>query len=353
MGTRLVRAGAAWLPVLALLLVTLASPSPTSARAQGRLDVSPGRYYAGQSLTWTGDLGVAGKRTIRLQRNLGRAGDAWEDVEGFRSSSRADGSFSFSFPGPGMRNVSYRVVADGAVTQPVSFTPRFQEVVLGADPTGRCAPDGLAVAGEEVRLEVDTAPPAVGPNDPFPLPGRELTLQRRVQTDQWDPVATGAAGDNGLESFPLTLGTTGEVVYRVRMERWTTGGDDVGWFPSFPTYVDVVARPAPATALAAGDVTQTSATLTWSLPADASRTEVVVTRLPGGTAPTQPGQPGAASYELPAGRTAFTDSSLQPSTEYTWAVFTRNGHGVCDDDAPAASATTLDPPPPSVSGRSR
>ena len=34
--------------------------------------------------------------------------------------------------------------------------------------------------------------------------------------------------------------TDQDTVYRVRQEDWTEGGSKIGWYPSFPTYVDVV-----------------------------------------------------------------------------------------------------------------
>jgi len=51
----------------------------------------------------------------------------------------------------------------------------------------------------------------------------------------------------------LTAGAPGTVVYRVRQENWTVGGNEIGWFPSFPTYVKVFdpsALRAPSPALA-------------------------------------------------------------------------------------------------------
>ena len=216
--------------VLALLAASLAAPGPPAAAGPaGALTVTPERHYPGQLLTWTGNLGVPGRQQVRLQKHLNRAGDTWEEVPGSGAWTAEDGSFSFTFPAPAMRGISYRVVGDGVATDDHLFWADHQEVTL--EPRS-------PVAGKRFRVVVDTAAAS-----PIVLPGRAVSLQRRLG-DGWETVATGAADDEGRAVLRTRVRQPGTVVYRARAEDWTDNGDQVGWFPSFPTYVDVASATA-------------------------------------------------------------------------------------------------------------
>src|SRR3712207_2599413 len=122
-------AAVAWLPVVGLTLVTLAAPS--TPQAAGTLQVSPGEYYGGQWLTWTGDLGVNGRTRIKLQKNLSRTGDKWEPVLYFpKTYTEADGSFSFGWYAPAMNDIRYRVVGGKAATAAWTFQATHQDITL-------------------------------------------------------------------------------------------------------------------------------------------------------------------------------------------------------------------------------
>ena len=54
------------------------------------------------------------------------------------------------------------------------------------------------------------------------------------------PVGTASVDSQGIADFELMVPDPGPVVYRARAEAWTADGSTVGWFPSFPTTVDVV-----------------------------------------------------------------------------------------------------------------
>jgi hypothetical protein len=57
----------------------------------------------------------------------------------------------------------------------------------------------------------------------------------------------------------------GVVVYRVREENWFEGGDKIGWFPSFPYYVNVTgALQAPQAQGPVAPSARTTAGFTWS-----------------------------------------------------------------------------------------
>ena len=76
-----------------------------------------------------------------------------------------------------------------------------------------------------------------------------LTLQERTvdqvgvpsYTDQWTTLDTTTTNAQGKGVF-TGVTTDADTVYRVRQEDWTEGGSKIGWYPSFPTYVDVVER---------------------------------------------------------------------------------------------------------------
>ena len=89
------------------------------------------------------------------------------------------------------------------------------------------------------------------------FPGRVLTLQDRDSKGRWHKLDTTTTDSNGNGSFVVPASDPGCRVYRVREEDWTKGGSKIGWFPSFPTAVDVIAsasssgscatpRPAPS-----------------------------------------------------------------------------------------------------------
>ena len=223
------------LAALALTGVLVAPGSPAtgstaqapSARASlGTLSVSPTKFVSGQSLLWTGKLPHAGVRTITMQRFLNRPGDSWIDVQGFKAQTNADGSFSFHYPAPDMLDIGFRVKSGRYATTKLDLFPKYQDVVLKTD--------GPAVAGQPFTIVADTTTTGA----PV-FQGRTLTLQRRVDASTWTDLGTTTVGGMGKGTFSVTESTAGTQVYRVIEEDWTTGGNQIGWYPSFPTYVTV------------------------------------------------------------------------------------------------------------------
>jgi len=213
----------------------------------GSLTYSPQAYVGGQAITFSGNLGVSGKRRITLQQHMNRPGDSWFPVRGFSGATAADGSFGFLFPAPAMFGIRYRVVGKGGVvTPPVSFSAKAQDLtmwVAGQDPIVPGVPD-LAIAGVPFTIAVDTTPSLFRRPETIGLPvfaGRGLTLQRRVDGDTWESIGRSSVGADGLGFFPGVTAAVGTVAYRVVADDIATGANRIGWMQTFPTYVDVLA----------------------------------------------------------------------------------------------------------------
>jgi hypothetical protein len=219
-----------------------AADERSARRGLGSLQVTPGSLFvAGQQLTFTGDLGVSGVRKIHLERNMNRIGDTWGVVEGFRAKTKPDGTFTFTYPAPSMFGMSMRVAAKGYATRSREFVAKSQDLTLSTPQLPGLEQNEVPM-GLPFTIHVDTTPTLVGrPDLPAPaIPGRVLTLQRQIDADSWQTVATSVTGLLGNGAFVQTVAEPGTVTYRVRQEDWTGGGDKIGWFPSFPFTVRVV-----------------------------------------------------------------------------------------------------------------
>lgn len=234
--------------LVATMLATTAPGGAATAddrpakRGLGSLLVTPGSLFiAGQQLTFEGDLGIKGVRTIHLEQHMGRIGDTWGVVEGFKAKTKPDGTFKFSYPAPSMFDITMRVAAKGASTSGWTFDAKSQDLTLST-PKLPGLDQNEVLMGVPFSILVDTTPTMVGRPDlpPPPLPGRVLTLQRRLGDNTWQTVATSVTGLLGNGSFLPTVATPGYVTYRVRQEDWNLTGDKVGWYPSFPFTVRVV-----------------------------------------------------------------------------------------------------------------
>lgn len=242
---------ASWRTVIAVLtalgLLVVGAPAPgagpeAAARASLTVTPGPGAYVAGQKMTFSGSIGVKGKRRLRLQFHMNRPGDRWADVTSFKGASTdAKGRFRFTFPAPAMLGVSYRVVSGKHATPRHTFRAQSQEVIV------RAGADNRVTVGRPFTVTVDTAPSQKGRADlpPPVIPGRTVFLQKRVNGDQWQIVGRDVTDARGLVTFSVQEDTPGTVVYRAVEDDWTRNGDRIGWFPSFPTYVEVLGAGAP------------------------------------------------------------------------------------------------------------
>jgi hypothetical protein len=226
------------LAVAALFLVALASPVPSMAAPAPSLSVTPGVYVGGQAVLFDGNIGVRGIRNVHLQINMGGS-SSWTDLPRSRATTRADGSFHFRHPAPSMFGIRVRVASGRAATPAVTFDARSQDLTLQAP--ARVTP------GQGFSINVDTTPVLPRrPDLPPPVfPGRTLTLQKRVDgagwlQSQWETIATGQTDQNGNGRFDVTETDPGTAVYRVRQGNWTRGENEIGWYPSFPAFVEVV-----------------------------------------------------------------------------------------------------------------
>jgi hypothetical protein len=142
-----------------------------------------------------------------------------------------------------MFDIKYRVAARGVATPAHTFNARSQDLVLTPVPNNPGVDNGQELAGQQFTIKVDTTPVlSHRPDLPPPtFPGRGLTLQRRDAQGQWHKLDTATTDSNGNGSLVAPPSTAGCRIYRVREEAWTKGGSKIGWFPSFPTPVDVVA----------------------------------------------------------------------------------------------------------------
>jgi hypothetical protein len=229
--------------IVASILISLAPAGSTAATISGSLDVSPSRYVGGQAVTFEGRLGISGVRKIWLQSYMGRPGDEWTRVEGFHSRTTSNGSFKFTYPAPSMFGIKYRVASRGVATPAHTFDARSQDLVLNLVPNSSDVGTGEALAGRPFTIKVDTTPVlSHRPDLPSPVfAGRALTLQKRDAQGRWQKLAATTTDGSGNGSFVIPASDPGCPVFRVRQEEWTKGGSKIGWFPSFPTPVDVVA----------------------------------------------------------------------------------------------------------------
>lgn len=240
------------LAVAGLVLAVLAPTGSSAVGSDASLSVSPGVYVGGQQLTFEGNLGVAGERRLRLQVNMNRPGEGWRDVDGFRAWTKSDGSFRFTHPAPSMFGIRMRVASGGSATPVHSFDARSQDLVLSFVSDRSGLEDNQVWFGVPFTVQVDTTPELRRrPDLPAPVfPGRVLTLQQRIDGGRWETLETTTTDQAGQGAFEVAADEQAEavsraypVVYRVRQENWTVGGDDIGWFPSFPTSVEFLGLP--------------------------------------------------------------------------------------------------------------
>ncbi len=204
------------------------SAAAVAARARTRLQVSPRVYVGGQQLTFAGTVGGSGRQRIGMQFHMGRAGDTWTRVAGFRTQTRRDGSFRFTYPAPSNFNIRFRVFSGARTTPAHRFLARSQESVMTFRPA-------RPVAGRNFSVTVDTTPEAGGRPDlpPPAFPGRGIALQERVAGGTWKTIRTGTTNSAGLASFTVRE-SAGRHAYRVRQDAETRNGNEIGWHPSFP-----------------------------------------------------------------------------------------------------------------------
>ncbi|GAA3810041.1 fibronectin type III domain-containing protein [Nocardioides panacisoli] len=344
----------AWLPVACLLGLAFvaASPGSSETRLAGHLSISPTNFYGGQAVTFSGDIGRSGKHKIWLEFNMNRPGDGWTKIDGSNHYTDASGHFNFQFPARGMLNISVRVATQGSATDGVKFQAVDQAVSIAVQPAGDLYNLGAcsasfapfksyeAVASEPFQVKVDATPDG----EPA-LKGRKVTLQQRTPSDSWTNVATSTLDGDGKAAFPITLPTTGQTVYRAVLGSVTSGVNKIGWFPSFPTAVDPLHRPAKPLLANVNNPAGLDPTVLDAVavaPADPTADKFIVAWNQGAP-PTSP-ENADGSDTVGLGGTAHV-SGLVPDQDYGFSVFTKSVDGICSTAAATATGHT-DPTPP-------
>lgn len=344
---------AAWVPVAGLVAALFLVPSGSRAAEApaGPLTVTPAQgYYAGERLTFSGDVG-SGVQTIRMERKQSPT-SGWADVydptsgKVWASKTKADGSFSFTFPAFAMNGLYVRVVGKTGMTQPKLFEAGFQDAeidFLEVSPAPVFElPRGFGVVGEQVTIRAQAVARTIGGAQPGVLTGRRITIQQRNSSLGWDDVADGVIDAQGFFSFTLTPAATARVVYRARLDNWGEDGDRIGWFPGFPTLLTVVERPLPVVALAAVP-THEDVTLQWTTPATAPA-NIEVYRYKNAETPLRPNKDLLAT--LSGSATSYVDQDVQSQRTYRYALFSVSSDGVRTRLPQEIETTTLAPPPP-------
>jgi hypothetical protein len=238
--------------------VSAALPSPTVAATAGSLRVTPGEYVGGQRVVFEGDLGVSGRRQVHLELNLSRPGDEWKEVDDFTPVwTESDGSFRFGYVAPAMFGIRMRVASGSHATPAWTFDAKSQDLVMHGLSGLSGVVDDVVVADRAFTFVVDTTADLVRrPDSPSPVfAGRDLTLQSRDEDGLWHDVDTSVTDALGIGLFSyVVVDAPGTHVYRVVQEDWTRGGDQVGWYPSFPVPLTVAASVEDARALSASAV---------------------------------------------------------------------------------------------------
>lgn len=247
--TRLLRIatiGAGTTAGLLLALLSPTGPAPVSAdparAARASLKVTPAKVYVGgQALTFSGSIGARGRRAVHVEYQIQADSSDWYPVAGHRARTKPNGRFRFTFPAPAMTSIKLRVASGRLATPYHVFQPRAQDLTLTVPQVGGLGEDEVAV-GRPFRIAVDTAPQFRSGVDTSPpvLPGRRVTLQVRRADLSWKSLAARKADKRGMATFNATINAPGEVTYRVRQENWTAGGNQIGWYPSFPVTVTAV-----------------------------------------------------------------------------------------------------------------
>lgn len=227
--------------LLALLLALLLPVGPANA-AGGTLTVTSTPLVGGSVVRFTGSIGASGRRPVHIQWNMNRAGDVWVDVANTTHMTDSRGRFDFTFLAPSALGLSIGLrVVSGTLTTPahqLRALPQELTVSLTGERAGRTA--YAVLPGETFDVIVDTTPDVrSGMGTPPAFPGRAVTLQERVDGNRWSTIATGTTDTEGEAHFDVQAPLTGAVVLRARQERYTAGGNEIGWFPSFPTYFEV------------------------------------------------------------------------------------------------------------------
>jgi len=251
-----------------------------------------------------------------------------------------------------MNTLQIRVVGRTGKTRPVRFYSTFQEVDLTwevAQQSFYPLPAGLAAVGENVKFTASTRSVVIPHSPAKPAPvivGRGIAVQFQDDALLWQtPTETlGQTNTQGRYVAKYAIPEAGTAVVRPSLDNWTQGGNQIGWFPGFPTRITVVQRPRDVENLDFSVPTDAKAVdLTWGLPnqlpdaivihrynttqGETLEDSVKIATLPGTDATYRDADPGLVSGET-----------------YTYAVFTRDADGIYSRNPVTTAAVPVEPP---------
>ena len=203
---------------------------------------------------------------------------------------------------------------------------------LPADTTPPPVPTGVTATAGDGQVQVSWS--AVTAGD---LAGYDVYRA----TDSGGPWTKVAGGTTSNLSRTVTGLTNGTAYWFAVTSVDTTGNESARSTAASatPTTAPDTTAPGPVTGLAVDGVTANSVSLSWTNPADADLAEVILRRAEGSVAPADPDAGTGVVLDDPLAE-AVTDAGLATDTEYSYAVFTRDGAGNTSTTPATVSATT-------------
>ena len=315
------------------------------------------------------------KGTVQVE--LTGAGSYTVTGKGFRKSAQssksfkvAAGAYKVSAPGASVSPGSVKVKPGKKVTVTVAFpvAPVVTPPPVVSPPVQTSPPPDPTTPPPP---PVDTTPPgrvsglAVGTRTPSSIglswtnPGdadlAEIIVRRaQGNTAPATPsagtaVTLGSAKASSVTDTGLAAGTQYSYAVFTRDGTGNTNTNGVTVTASTTSPPDVT-PPGQVSGLTVGARTQSSIALSWTNPGDADLAEIVVRRAQGGTAPASP-TAGTAVTLGSAKASSVTDTGLSADTQYSYAVFTRDGTGNTNPTAVTVTTSTMPTPdttPPPV-----
>ncbi len=156
--------------------------------------------------------------------------------------------------------------------------------------------------------------------------GRPVSFQRLEGGTTWVTEATATQNRNGKAAFVVDTSTPGTTTYRAVTARWRGAAAKATSAAQF-TVTDVdpgdTTPPGPVSTVTVTGATASSLTLTWVNPGDADFAGVMIRRAVGSTPPATPAS-GTLVVNKDAPATSHTDTGLNASTQYSYALFARD-----------------------------
>lgn len=289
--------------------------------------LAPSTAIAGETVRVTGLLPGVSSRPVWVQR---RSGTRWVTIVQGRTSRTGSYSASFRAPARGsyaLRSLAprvtiSRVVRAQYVTAAKTLTVVAQTAVLSMPAT--------VVQGGSAAAALRFTPVRAA---------RTVALQI-WRSGVWTTAASGRQSSAGATSFTVATTTVGSYSYRA----WTAA---LSGAPAFAGVTRILTVTAPSVGPVTGLVAhpaKTSIALSWTNPASAPLTGVLIRRALGATPPAS-ATAGLAVTDVPVPGASYTDTGLSPGTTYSYAVFAHDGVPGYSARASVVSTTIAIPGP--------